>query len=98
MNGQWTTYDDGRQPIAIGHLSDLGDLKTETSLLIFKQKLAELKYSKQTGIEIYTDGSNDRNDVAGAAVIDKEVFPLNPQMRQLSIFSAEVKEIELAFE
>ena len=28
-----TTDDDGRQPIAIGHLSDSGDLKTESEWL-----------------------------------------------------------------
>ena len=27
--GGWCTTDDGRQPIAIGHLSDLGDLKMQ---------------------------------------------------------------------
>ena len=29
VNGSRTTDDDGRQPIAIGHLSDLDDLKTK---------------------------------------------------------------------
>ena len=29
-DAQRTTHDDGRQPIAIGHLSDSGDLKTQT--------------------------------------------------------------------
>ena len=33
--------------------------KTETNPLVFKQKLAEFKDSKQTGIEIYTDGLKD---------------------------------------
>ena len=28
---RWTTHDNGRQPIAIGHLSDSGDLKIQTS-------------------------------------------------------------------
>ena len=36
---------------------------------IFKQKLAEFKDSKQTGIEIYTDGSKDKNKVTATAVI-----------------------------
>ena len=26
-DGQWTMHDEGRKPIAIGHLSDSGDLK-----------------------------------------------------------------------
>ena len=30
-----TTHDDGRQPIAIGHLSDSGDLKIEKRKSIF---------------------------------------------------------------
>ena len=38
--------------------------KTETNPLVFKQ----------TGIEIYTDGSKEKNKVAAAAVINKNVF------------------------
>ena len=37
--------------------------KDETIALVFKQKLAEFKDSKQTGIEIYTDSSKDENKV-----------------------------------
>ena len=33
--------------------------KTETNPLVLKQKLAEFKNSKQTGNDIYTDGSKD---------------------------------------
>ena len=33
--------------------------KTETNPLVSKQKLAEFKNSKQTGNDIYTDGSKD---------------------------------------
>ena len=43
----------------------------ETNPLVFKQKLAEYKQSKQTGCEIYTDGSKDKNKVAAAALIKK---------------------------
>ena len=47
--------------------------KTETNPLVFEQKLAEFKDSKQkTGIEIYTDGSKDKNKVAAAAVFNKD--------------------------
>ena len=35
--------------------------KTETNPLTFKQKKAKFKDSKQTGIEIYNDGSKDKN-------------------------------------
>ena len=42
--------------------------KTETNSLALKQKLAEFKDSKETGIEIYTEGSKDKNKVAAAAV------------------------------
>ena len=51
--------------------------------------MAEFKNSKQTGIEIFTDGSKDKNKVAAAAVINKD---------EATIFSAEAKEIQLAFE
>ena len=33
VNARRTTDDDERQPIAIGHLSDSGDLKTERTML-----------------------------------------------------------------
>ena len=40
-----TTDDDGRQPIAIGHLSDSGDLKTFTFLIYFQMAVIALIYS-----------------------------------------------------
>ena len=49
-------------------------MKTETNPLVFKQKLAEFIDSKQTGIEIYSDGSKDKKKVAAAAVIYQDVF------------------------
>ena len=36
-------------------------MKTETNPLVFKEKLAEFIHLKHTGIEIYTDGSKDKN-------------------------------------
>ena len=48
--------------------------KTETYPLVFKQKLAEFKDPKQTGIDINTDGSKDKNKVVAAAVINKDVL------------------------
>ena len=59
-------------------------MKTETNPLVFKQKLAEFIDSKQTGSEIYSDGSQDKNKVAAAAVIKiKTYFPVDSQMRRL---------------
>ena len=61
------------------------------------KKLAEFKDSVQTGIEIYTDGSKDKNKVAAAAVINKDVFFARLRDEAI-IFSAEAKAIKLAFE
>ena len=46
--------------------------KTETNLPV--QKLSEIKQCKHPAIEIYTDGSKDKNKVDAAAVINHEVF------------------------
>ena len=72
-------------------------MKTETNPLVFKQKLAEFIDSKQTGIEIYSDGSKDKKNVAAAAVIYQDVF-LARLPDEATLFSAEAKAIELAFE
>ena len=60
--------------------------------LVFKQKLAEFKDSIQIGMEIYTDGSRDKNKVSLAAVINKDVFSarlpdiyFQPKQRQLKL-------------
>ena len=45
--------------------------KIETNLLVFNQKLAELKQSKHPKIESYTDGSKDQIKVAAAAVVKR---------------------------
>ena len=64
---------------------------------MFSNKISELKKSKQTGIEIYPDGSKDRIKVAAFAVINKDVFSaILPE--KATIFSAEAEAIELAFE
>ena len=71
--------------------------ETETNPLIFKQKLAEFKYSKQNGIEIYTDGSRNKKKVAVAAVINKDIFSARlPD--ETTLFSGEAKAIKLAFQ
>ena len=59
--------------------------------------MAEFKDSKLTGIEIYTDGSKDKNKVAAAAVINKDVF-FSRRHEEANIFPAEAKAIKLAFE
>ena len=60
--------------------------------LVFKQKLAEFKDSIQIGMEIYTDGSRDKNKVSLATVINKDVFSarlpdiyFQPKQRQLKL-------------
>ena len=59
--------------------------------------MAEFKDSKQIGIEIYTDGLRDKNKVAAATVTNKDVFSARlPD--EATIFSADAKAIELAFE
>ena len=55
--------------------------------------MAEFKDSKQTGIEIYSDGSKDKNKVAAAAEVFSARLP-----HEATLFSAEAKTIELAFE
>ena len=59
--------------------------------------MAEFKDSKQIGIELYTDGLRDKNKVATATVTNKDVFSARlPD--EATIFSADAKAIELAFE
>ena len=59
-------------------------MKTKQTLLFSNQKLAEFK----NGIETYTDGSKDKNNVAAVAVINKDVFfAIFPD--ETTIFSAE---------
>ena len=41
----WTTHDDGRQPIAIGHLSDSGDLKNCIWCLFQRNKTKHIYYT-----------------------------------------------------
>ena len=50
-----------------------------------------------SNIEIYTDGSKDKNKVATAAVMNKDIFSARlPD--EAAIFSAKAKAIKLAFE
>ena len=52
---------------------------------------------KQTGIEVYTNGPKDKNELAAAAVIIKNVF-FTRLPDEATIFLTEAKVIELAFE
>ena len=52
------------KPVIDTSLSEIK--KTETNI--------SRRDSKQTGIENYTDGSRDKNKVAAAAVINKDVY------------------------
>jgi hypothetical protein len=67
--------------------------KSETNPVVFKQKLSELKQSKPVTNEIYTDGSKDQ----GKAVTKNENFSARLP-NEVSIFTAEAKAIQLAFE
>ena len=71
--------------------------KSETNPVVFKQKLSELKQSKPITTEIYTDGSKDQGKVAAAAVTKNEIFSARLP-NEASIFTAEAKAIQLAFE
>ena len=71
--------------------------KSNTNPAVFKQKLFELKQSKPSTIEIYTDGSKDQGKVAAAAVTKNEIFSARLP-NEASIFTAEAKAIQLAFE
>ena len=60
--------------------------------------MSEIKQSKHPAIEIYTDGSKDKNKVAAAAAVNNhDVFSVRlPD--EAKIFTAEAKAIQLAFE
>ena len=55
-----TTDDDGRQPIAIGHLSDSGDLKISFGF-IFYENLGITTYSSKSFIKMYFKDSQSKN-------------------------------------
>ena len=59
--------------------------KNDTNPLVFKQKLAEFKHSKQLTIDIYTNGSKDGNKVASAAIVDNDIFQMRQQYLQLKL-------------
>ena len=59
--------------------------------------MAEIKQSKHPADEIYTDGSKDKNKVAAAAVSNHDEFS-DRLPDEATIFTAEAKVIQLAFE
>ena len=73
------------------------DVDISLNPLVFKQKLAEIKQSKHPAIEIYTDGSKDENKGNATAVINHYVFSVRLP-NEATIFTAEAKAIQLAFE
>ena len=72
------------------------DVDISLNPLVFKQKLAEIKQSKHPAIEIYTDGSKNKDKIAAAAVINHDVFSVRLP-NEATIFTAEAKAIQLAF-
>jgi hypothetical protein len=85
--------------------------KSETNPVVFKQKLHELKQSKPSTIEIYTDGSKYQGKVAAAAVTKNEIFyahlpneasilplKLRPSSLRLNTFEFLVTNISLSFQ
>ena len=71
--------------------------KTETNPLAFKQKLAEFKIRNNLELRLTLMVQKNKSKVAAAAVINKDVFSARLQ-DEATIFLAEVKVIELAFE
>jgi ribonuclease HI len=73
------------------------DKKSDTNSLEFIQKFRELKQHFSTHNEIYTDGSKDQNNVASAAVYRNDIFSVRLP-NNTSIFTAEAKALQLAFD
>ena len=71
------------------------DKKLETNQNTFQVRYNEIKAYYFSFKAIYTDGSKDGNSVAAAAVYGTKVKKCLPN--KSSIFSAEVKAIDLAF-
>ena len=69
--------------------------KKATTDPIFKNKFLEIKEKYYTHEEIYTDGSKDGEKVASAAILDGELYQFRLPNNS-SVFSAEVKAIDLA--
>ena len=84
----WTS----KSPIYLYNLAS--DKKAITDPIVFKTKFLEVKEQYYTHEDIYTDGSKDGEKVASAAILDGELYQF--QLPNNSIFSAELKAIDLA--
>ena len=73
------------------------DKKASTSPIVFQTKYREIKNTYYNFERIYTDGSKDGKRVAAAAVPDGDIITFRlPD--NASIFSAELKAIQLALD
>lgn len=72
------------------------DKKSETSSIEYQSKFSELKSQYPDYIPIYTDGSKDGDKVGCASVSHLHTYKMRLPDKS-SIFSAEVKAIDLAF-
>ena len=83
------------QPRVILDLSKLS--KKDTSSLVFTQKYNEIKDEHSFCVPVYTDGSKD-NDRVGCAAIINNISIKRSLPNNASIFTAEIKAIELALD
>ena len=64
-DGRRTTHDDGRQPIAIGHLSDSGDLKTMLNISMYCKRIVnDCRWKTKAGIKFSTRSLFKNNALA----------------------------------
>ena len=82
------------QPRVILNLSKLS--KKDTSSLVFTQKYNEIK-DEHSCVPVYTDGSKD-NDRVGCAAIINNISIKRRLPNNASIFTAEIKAIDLALD
>ena len=67
-----------------------------TDPIVFKTEFLEVKEQHYTYGEIYTNGSQDVEEVASAAILDGELYISSVYLITLLFFSAELKAIDLA--
>ena len=69
--------------------------KSDTSSEIYKEEFSQIREEHEDFIQIYTDGSKDGNKV-GCAAFEKSFISSTRLPEKASIFTAEVKAIDLA--
>ncbi|MCU7801126.1 MAG: hypothetical protein KZQ70_13560, partial [gamma proteobacterium symbiont of Lucinoma myriamae] len=84
-----------KQPTVLFSLHE--DQKNHIDPSIFRSKFQELKSHYTDHVSIYTDGSKDGAKVAAACVVNNHLFK-HRLPDNASIFSAEIKAIELALD